>query len=220
MRRIASKEEDEPENPLQSEIQSLFAEGKVQEGAGPIGPPVDASNEYSGGVYRRREPLGVDSPEYPSPDLSPGQGGRPSKPKRLKRTTTERTSPLPPPVGTLRPPEDDDFYDHILPTVTPEWYDPYDSEYYDYYDSTTRPGGSRGPYGPAGPESGIRQPAAEEYPMGRPGSSDGNPGIMRQPPLPDSNSPTLFDMGSKGNGFDDKTRMAGAPTNHQAESGT
>ena len=207
MRRIASKEEDEPVNPLQSEIQSLFTEGKVQEVAGPVSPNVDTSNKYSGVVYRRREPLGVDWHEYPSPDLSPGQGSRPSKPKRLKWTTTKHTSPLPPPVGTLRPQEDDDFYDHILPTVTPEWYDPYDPEYYDYDDSMTRPGGARGPYGPA-------------YPMGRPRSSSGNPGIMRQPPLPDSNSPTLFDMRSKGKGFDGDTRMAKAPTNSEAGSGT
>ena len=225
MRKITSKEDDESENPLQSEIQALSAAGKIHEGVGPIGPPVDASNEYSGGVYRRREPLMVDSPES-APDLNPGQGDVPPKQRRPKRTTTERTSPLPPPGGTMRPPEDDNFYDHILPTMTPGWYDPYEDYYFGEYethftDSTVQAAVSGDRNGPRGPI----QPAVD-YPIGRrpesarPGLS-GQPG-MRQPPPPDSDSPGIhmFDAGSKGTSLNGNTRNSKVPSNSQAESGT
>ena len=225
MRKITSKEVDESENPLQSEIQPLSAAGKIQEGVGPIGPPVDASNEYSGGVYRRREPLMVDSPES-APDLNPGQGDVPPKKRRPKRTTTERTSPLPPPGGTMRPPENDDFYDHILPTMTPSWYDPYEDYDYGEYetipfpDSTAQPGVPGDRNGPRGPIQPVDYPINRHPESARPGLS-GQPG-MQQPPLPDSDSPagTMFDMGSKGTSLNGNTRNSKVPSNSQAESGT
>ncbi len=219
MRKIF-KEDDESENPLQSETAE-----KIYEGVRPIGSPVDASNEYLGWVYTQREPPMVDSPESAA-DLNPVVGGVPPKQRRPKRTTTERTSPLTPPGGTMRPPENDDFYDHILPTMTPGWYDSYEDYDFGEYetplpDSTAQPGVSGDRNGPRGPI-----PPAVDYSFER-GPESASPGLsgqpeMQQPPLPDNDSSgiRMFDMGSKGTSLNGNTRNSKVSTNSQAESGS